>query len=147
MKYLFNKKADKESSTGESGGWFHAFRNVKSNSATNLKEPISKADAHHEGTTYVNDDGVENYVEDYDIGDYLVICLTFIFFVAFFVQNLIRQIRRVRMRNINNNQNNQGEGQNGENENGENNEGEGARVGLDGFHFRRGNFEFHFFAI
>ncbi|KAG7662478.1 HRD3 [[Candida] subhashii] len=147
LKYLFNKKAFKESSTGESGGWFHAFRNVKSNSATNLKESVSKADAHHEGTTYVNDDGVENYVEDYDIGDYLVICLTFIFFVAFFVQNLIRQIRRIRMRNNNNNQNNQVEGQNGENENGENNEGEGARVGLDGFHFRRGNFEFHFFAI
>ena len=44
---------------------------------------ISRANAHHEGGTY-NDD----LIEEYDIGDYLVIAMTFIFFFVFCTKHL-----------------------------------------------------------
>ncbi|EGW30273.1 uncharacterized protein SPAPADRAFT_68394 [Spathaspora passalidarum NRRL Y-27907] len=95
IKYVFNKSAFKGNHESE-GGWLNAFRKVKKNSNVASKEPVSKVDAHAEGKTYVNEQGVENYVEDYDIGDYLVISLTCMFFIIFFVQNIIRSIRRMR---------------------------------------------------
>ncbi|CAI5760794.1 unnamed protein product [Candida verbasci] len=131
FKYLFNKKKFKQSNEN---GWLKAFKKLGKKQHEN-KKPVekklpSRADDHHQGTSY-ND----NYVEDYDIGDYLVIALTFLFFVVFFIQNVIRQIRRMRgnNRNENNNENEQNNNNN-QNFNGQ-------------FNFRRGNFEFHFFAI
>ena len=44
---------------------------------------ISRANAHHEGGTY-NDD----LIEEYDIGDYLVIAMTFIFSLCFCTKHL-----------------------------------------------------------
>ncbi|KAL6453969.1 HRD3 ERAD-associated E3 ubiquitin-protein ligase component HRD3 [Candida maltosa Xu316] len=134
FKYLFNRKAFTDSGKSE-GGWLSAFNTV-SKRASNEKQhqkqidSISKAEAHHEGTTGYG----EEYMEDYDVGDYLVIALTFTFFMVFFVQNIVRQIRRMR-NGQNNNNNNQNENENANGWNG------------NQFNFRRGNFEFHFFAI
>lgn len=136
FKYLFNRKAFKDTETSD-GGWISAFNKVGTR-ATNerqQKEAISKADAHHEGSAYTDE-----YVEDYDVGDYLVIALTFSFFMVFFVQNILRQIRRMRAGPDNNENNNR------QNENEQNNNFQNGWNGNQ-FNFRRGNFEFHFFAI
>ncbi|RCK58175.1 ERAD-associated E3 ubiquitin-protein ligase component HRD3 [Candida viswanathii] len=143
FKYLFNRKAFKDPGNSD-GGWISAFNNVgkRASNERQQKEAISKAEAHHEGTSY-NDE----YVEDYDVGDYLVIALTFSFFMIFFVQNILRQIRRMRA-GPGNNDNNDDENDNN-NQNNNNNNNQNFQNGWNGnqFNFRRGNFEFHFFAI
>lgn len=139
LKYLFNRLASKQSGNSD-GGWLSAFKKVGNrvpNEVPQDSNSISRANAHHEGGTY-NDD----LIEEYDIGDYLVIAMTFIFFFVFFVQNILRQFRRMRngqRRDEANNNNN----------NGDDNDDNQGQNGWNGnqFHFRRGNFEFHFFAI
>lgn len=60
--------------------------------------------------------------------------------MVFFVQNILRQIRRMRAGPDNNENNNR------QNENEQNNNFQNGWNGNQ-FNFRRGNFEFHFFAI
>ncbi|KAI3407090.2 HRD3 [Candida oxycetoniae] len=139
FKYLFNRKAFNSSIDETSAdGWLSAFKKIgKKSSSTEAteerKDSPSRADAHHQGTPHETD-----YVENYDIGDYLVISLTFLFFSIFFLQNIIRQVRRARQGPRPANQNAGGAEDNVEQNWGWN----GMEV-----NFRRGNFEFHFFAI
>ena len=134
FKHLFSSNGANNRMDDQSNGWFSTLKSLGTKPASEKKAPeqresISKADAHHYGTDYETE-----FVENYDIGDYLVISLTFLFFLVFFVQNIIRQVRRMR---------------NGNEERREPPEEarDGAQWNGNQFHFRRGNFEFHFFAI
>lgn len=137
LKYVFNRKQFKnqEESSGSSG-WFNAFKKI-SNAGKQANEGTDRASdrarAHHEGGDFLRDDEFE----EYDIGDYLVIFLTFMFFVVFFIQNVIRQARRMR------------QGNNVPNEEQQNQNGWNFRFNFNGIGAaaRAGNFEFHFFAI
>ncbi|KAI5962759.1 HRD3 [Candida theae] len=136
FKHLFNRNSANYRMDEHSSGWFSALKSLGKKTTGEQKsaqqmESLSKADAHHYGTSYDTE-----FVENYDVGDYLVITLTFIFFLVFFIQNIIRQVRRMR------------------NGNQERREPEPEQQAQDRaewngnqFHFRRGNFEFHFFAI
>ncbi|RLV89167.1 ERAD-associated E3 ubiquitin-protein ligase component HRD3 [Spathaspora sp. JA1] len=116
VKYMFNKNAVDEE---ESGGWLSAFRKVRIRHSLIQEEPERVTE--------------EQIVEqDYDIGDYLVIGLTGMFFLIFFVQNVIRSIRRMR----NNRQGNEDDDDN-----------VNPRQNQWNLNFRRGNFEIHFFAL
>lgn len=133
FKHLFNKGGANNRMEDQANGWFSALKSLGTKTAseqqtTQQRESLAKADSHHYGTSYDTE-----FVENYDIGDYLVISLTFMFFLVFFVQNIIRQVRR--MRNGNQERREQDEVR------------DGARWNGNQFHFRRGNFEFHFFAI
>ncbi|CAH2351582.1 ERAD-associated E3 ubiquitin-protein ligase component Hrd3p [[Candida] railenensis] len=150
LKYLFNfggsgnnlygkGKGSKQNS--DNGGWLKSFKSLgKKNEAELNQQEFSRADAHHQGTNYVEDE------EEYDAGDFLVIFLTFMFFVVFFVQNFVRQFRRIR----NNNQNNANAAINN-NDNNDNNNRERAQNQFqwNGNQIRGnfGNFEFQFFAL
>lgn len=139
LKFLFNKKKFNTNNSGETTGWLSAFKKIRHNNkqetSDSLERANARAKAHHEGGSYYDD-------EEYDIGDYLVIFITVIFFMIFFIQNIYRQLRR--MRNANQgeqqNDNQQGQGQNREEQQ------QNGWVGNQ-FRFRRGNFEFHFFAL
>lgn len=84
--------------------------------------------------------------EIYDTGDYIVIFTTLLFFFALFIQIVVRQVRRGRQMNQQANPINQNpappdqEGNNEENE-------QGWQFNGPGVQFRRGNFQFQFFAI
>ncbi|KAI5956730.1 HRD3 [Candida jiufengensis] len=156
FKYLFNRKAFVNSINDPvDHGWLSSFKKIgkeanrekqqhQSQQQQQLnKDAVSRADAHHQGTSYDSD-----YIETYDIGDYLVISLTFAFFSIFFVQNIIRQFRR--MRNGGNQPDgNQPQDGNGNNNNNNNAVQNGWNFNWNGFQFdfRRGNMEFHFFAL
>lgn len=134
FKLLFNSGGASTHMDEQLVGWFSVLKSLGTKTASGQQaaletEALNKADAHHYGTSYETE-----FVENYDIGDYLVISLTFMFFLFFFVQNIIRQVRR--MRNGNQERRNEPEEVR-----------EGARWNGNQFHFRRGNFEFHFFAI
>lgn len=141
LKFLFNKKKFSVNNNGETTGWLGAFKNIGNNNKEDLSESSersnARAKAHHEGEPYYDE-------EEYDAGDYLVIFLTVLFFMIFFIQNVYRQLQRMR-------NGNQGDGQQNQNDN--NQQGQGGEqqpqngwVGNQ-FHFRRRNFEFHFFAL
>lgn len=139
LKYLFNRKKFKGQSNnnGETTGWLNTFKKIGNNDKNDLEsseKANAKSQAHHEGKSYLDED-------DYDIGDYLVIFLTFMFFVIFFVQNVYRQLRRMR--------NNQQNGDGNDQQDPQNNQGGQAQNGWNRnqFQFRRGNFEFQFFAL
>ncbi|KAI5968533.1 HRD3 [Candida margitis] len=137
FKYLFGRGGGNSQVEDQANGWFSALKSLSKKTANQQqtsaqqKESNAKADSHHYGTSYDNE-----FAENYDIGDYLVISLTFMFFLVFFVQNVIRQVRR--MRNDNQERGEQREAAR---------DGDQARWNGNQFHFRRGNFEFHFFAI
>lgn len=88
LKYLFTHKKV------ESKGWFSTFKSLgekteseeRANDLAN-ERANERAAAHHEGGDYD--------VEDYELGDYLVMACMFAFFGVFFLQNVIRQFRRV----------------------------------------------------
>lgn len=128
FKYLFNKKKFKNNH-GEQGGWFKAFKNIgnTNHKVVESDKANDKATAHHEGTTLID----EAAIEVYEIADYVVIFVTLFFFVAFFVQNLVRQWRRRR----------------NPQENEENRNGNQFDWNGNGLQIRRGNFEFQFFAL
>ncbi|KAI5962952.1 HRD3 [Candida pseudojiufengensis] len=157
LKYLFNKKSFLSSfDEPVDQGWLSSFKKIGKESKREKqqqqlqqqqqqlhKDSVSRADSHHQGTSYDL-----NYIENYDIGDYLVISLTFAFFLIFFIQNILRQIRRMR-----NGEARQGQHEN-ENNNGNNNNNNNAlrngwNINWNGFQFdiRGGNMEFHFFAL
>lgn len=119
FKYLF---LNKSSTLGDdSTGWFNAIKNIARNNEPTFEEDNKRAQEHHEGyeEAYYEDD------EDIVI-NYLLIFCSFIFFCVFIFQNIIRPTLRPR-----NNGNNQ----------------EQNDAGFNNIQFRRGNFEFHFFAI
>ena len=161
FKYLFNRKAFKthDNGTGKDG-WLSAFKKIGRKSSNDIldhggergqhqhqqlqqqrqrqQDSMSRADAQHMGGAR---DGEHDYVENYDIGDYLVIVLTFAFFSFFFIRNMFGHWQQMRNGQvpIDQNRNRQDGGQDG---------------GQDGFNwngnqiaFRRGNFEVQFFAL
>lgn len=83
---------------------------------TRANRPNERAEAHHYGIQDHEDD-------NFEIGDYLVLILSCIFFIFVFIQSIILRLRRLR------------DGQN--------------RGGDEGWRFRMGgqNFEFQFFAL
>ncbi|KAK6202569.1 putative hmg-CoA reductase degradation protein [Scheffersomyces amazonensis] len=136
MKYLFNKKKFKSNSESEQMGWLNAFNKLRGgNKDSENNRANEKATAHHEGTTLTDED-----YEDFDILDYVVVILTFSFFLMFFIQNIIRRLRRM---------DNEENGNQRQAENNQPRDGVEMQNGWNGaqFNFRRGNFEFHFFAL
>lgn len=134
LKYMFSPHKNKDSSADENYGWFSAFRSIskkKEPSPARFDQANERARAHHEGSSYDTE-------EDYDTGDYLVIAITLMFFLVFFIQSVM-QMRRLRNPNNNNNQPNNRDDENDE-------QPPNGWMGNQ-FNFRRGNFEFHFFAI
>lgn len=137
LKFLFSGTKYNGPSPNESGGWLSAFKKIGSTKNSELEpqdgnpeKENAKAQNHHEGTSYYEED------EDYDLGDYFVLGVTFLFFAAIFVQNIYRQIRRLRNR-----RNGVAEPENNPAQNDENG------WNGNGLQFRRGNFQFQFFAL
>lgn len=134
IKFLFNKSKYNGLSPNESGGWLSAFKNIGGSqiSETEIQaadeQRSTKAQDHHEGTSYYDEE------EEYDLGDYFVLGMTFLFFAVIFAQNIYRQIRQLRNRR---NGVAQPEEQPQAEENGRN---------ANGLQFR-GNFQFQFFAL
>ncbi|KAK6458345.1 responsible for ER-associated degradation of numerous ER-resident protein [Scheffersomyces xylosifermentans] len=150
LKYLFNRdKFKNQTEAQDQSGWFNAFKKISNREENKIssERANAKANAHHEGTAFMED--VE-YQEEYDVADYFVIFLTFAFFVVFFVQNVLRQARRMRNNNQANRPNEREGNQEQENPDAPQQEEQQPRNGIvNGFqwNFRRGNAEFHFFAI
>lgn len=125
VKLLFSR--EKKKVEHENTGWFSTFKELgrtpESTPEDEFDRATAKAQAHHEGGTYEEED-------EYEIFDYVILFVTFLFFLFVFVQNMQRQYRRLRQR-----------------QNGENPEEPNNVVDQNGVHIRRGNFEFHFFAL
>lgn len=125
LKYLFSglKKPADEIQTS----WFSTFKKLGNNQNTqnqeNTERSHQRAREQHEGDSFFVDD-------DMAIGDYFVLGITISVFLAILVRNLLQHYRRIRNGNNNDNEN------------------EGRwNWNVNGANFRRGNFEFHFFAL
>lgn len=110
----------------DKAGWFSTFKKLSTSKDSmedekNEEKAIKKSTAHFEGGDYEGED-------QYEIFDYVVLLLTVIFFVFVFILNMRGQLRRA------------GNNQNQPNQ-------EGIAAAPNAFGFRRGNFEFHFFAL
>ncbi|CAN3476470.1 hypothetical protein DICA0_D18140 [Diutina catenulata] len=142
FKLMFSIGGPKPPSS-QSQGWFDTLRRVRRKQAPTAPEP--------EVAGY--EDDYANQGETYDTGDYLVIFITLLFFFFLFIQNMIRQVRRVRGGQVPparaQPQAAQADGEAAQDQQGQNQEG--WRVDLDGpvpnARFARGNFQFQFFAI
>ena len=152
VKYIFSKKKS-QSTYGENTGWLNSFRKIRSNHIEQKQDEAhetanDRATAHLEGTHW------EDEYQEYDTADYLVIFVTFSFFLIFFIQNVIYQIRRMRNNNRNNDaaegveipEDEQPHGPQEEQPEGVD-EQRGWRFNANGFEFRGGNFQFQFFAL
>lgn len=137
LKYMLAPRKNRGADTEESYGWLKAFKSISQSQerAPENDHANDRARAHHEG----GDFEVEQV---YDASDYLVIAITVMFFLVFFIQSLL-QMRRLRNRN-NNAANNDAANNNEANNNDNNAQQNGWNAQ---FNFGRGNFEFHFFAI
>lgn len=142
IKYLFSGKSRKlvpdESSQSS---WFSNFKKLGTteqeggdNSFLPSERAQQRAREQHEGgdSSYFIDD-------DIAIGDYFVLGITFVIFMALLIKNLVQQYRRMRDRDGNNHGN--------VNEQPNDARPEGWNFNGNGVDFRRGNFEFHFFAL
>lgn len=151
LKYMFSRNSG-QSNYGEQSSWLSSFRRIGSSndllieddrgSSSNLLDP---EDAHN----WDMDD------QDYDTADYLVIFITFTFFLIFFLQNFIRQIRRYRANRNGAQENNpaapadQQNHQDGEIRDDQaevEDQPRGWRFNRNGFEFR-GDVNFQFFAL
>lgn len=121
----------------ESSGWLGTLQNLQSTVEAD-DDDLDRAQAHHEGTAF--DDDVD---QEYDTFDYVVLFSTFCFFVFLVIQNVQRQVRRMRGNgNGNENRENQNGNDDGDNQNADNNAAANNAIRLQGR-----NFEFFFFAI
>ncbi|KAF3992916.1 hypothetical protein FT663_00826 [Candidozyma haemuli var. vulneris] len=108
----------------DKAGWFSTFKKLgRSQDSIDDDEDderaLQKSTAHFEGGDFEGED-------EYEIFDYVVLLLTVVFFIFVFVSNMRGQMRRAA--------------------NGPNQPNQQRNAG-DQFGFRRGNFEFHFFAL
>lgn len=143
LKFLFNrKKFSSQENSREGYGWLKSFKklgdkkeaevtnenqNTPKNTASTANKKQAKARSQHEGSSFFVD-------EEYDTGDYLVMFLTFMFFVIFLVQNIYRHVRRL------------GQRRNG-NRNEEEDNAAAAAAAAEDAPNRGVNFEFHFVAL
>lgn len=121
LKLLFSR--DKKDV--DKAGWFSTFKSLGRSQDSidddaSDERAIQRSTAHFEGTEIEEED-------DYEVFDYIVLLLTIVFFVFVFVQNVRGQMRRAA--------------------NGQNQPNQQANVENQNLGFRRGNFEFHFFAL
>lgn len=151
MKYMFSKKSS-QSSYGEHTGWLNAFRKIRSSKHTETDD-IAQKGLSSDSLPGEESEQWDVEIQEYDTADYIVIFFTFSFFLIFFVQNIIRQIRRMRANNQNNHPPVENEGEEGVQQNQQEDEREeepdvqrGWRFNQNGVEFR-GMFNVQFFAL
>lgn len=108
--------------------WFGTFKKL-SHSQEGHEESDGDSRANRKATAHFEGESIESD-DEYEIFDYVVLFLTVSFFLFVFVQNARGQFRRARDRG-----------------NGAEAPGNRNWANQNGFQFRRGNFEFHFFAL
>lgn len=127
----------------EQTGWFSTFKKLGANNnnvGTNQNDREEQAQTntarHRARVQHENEDSLF-FDEEFTFSDYFVLAITVAFFAVFLFRNAVQQYRRIRNRG-NPQQDNQQPQPQDQQQNGWNG---------NEFNFRRGNFEFHFFAI